>query len=87
MDENLVGGGHFGFHASVTLCHGFSKSTSWMVERHGTWNGNQKKNCAYLNIFTGLFGRARTIILSEGLLQAEAVEHFAGDNTHGNHAF
>ena len=36
MDENLVGGGHFGFHAPVTLCHGFSKSTSWIVERHGT---------------------------------------------------
>ena len=25
--------------------------------------------------------------LSEGLLQAEAVEHFAGDNDHGNHEF
>ena len=24
-------------------------------------------------------------LLSEGLLQAEAVEHFAGDNDHGNH--
>ena len=28
IDENLVSGGHFGFHAPVTLCHGFSKSTS-----------------------------------------------------------
>ena len=28
-----------------------------------------------------------TVILSEGLLQAEAVEHFAGDNDHGNHEF
>ena len=27
------------------------------------------------------------IILSEGLLQAEAMEHFAGDNDHGNHGF
>ena len=25
--------------------------------------------------------------LSEGLLQAEAMEHFAGDNDHGNHEF
>ena len=24
------------------------------------------------------------VILSEGLLQAEAVEHFVGDNDHGN---
>ena len=23
----------------------------------------------------------------EGLLQAEAMEHFAGDNDHGHHAF
>ena len=29
LDENLVSGGHFGFHAPVTLCH------SWIVERHG----------------------------------------------------
>ena len=28
-----------------------------------------------------------SVILSEGLLQAEAVEHFAGDNDHGNHEF
>ena len=35
IDENLVSGGHFGFHAPVTLCHGFPKSTSWIVERHG----------------------------------------------------
>ena len=34
IDKNLVSGGHFGFHASVTLCHGFSKSTFWIVERH-----------------------------------------------------
>ena len=26
-------------------------------------------------------------ILSEGLLQPEAMEHFAGDNDHGNHEF
>ena len=26
-------------------------------------------------------------MLSEGLLQAEVVEHFAGDNDHGNHEF
>ena len=35
IDKSLVSGGHFGFHAPVTLCHGFSKSTSWIVERHG----------------------------------------------------
>ena len=35
IDENLVSGGHFGFHAPVTLCNGFSKSTSWIFERHG----------------------------------------------------
>ena len=28
-----------------------------------------------------------SVILSEGLLQAEAVEHFAGDNDHGNRGF
>ena len=28
-----------------------------------------------------------SVVLSEGLLQAETVEHFAGDNDHGNHAF
>ena len=28
-----------------------------------------------------------SVILSEGLLQAEVVEHFAGDNDHGNHEF
>ena len=33
MYENSVSGGHFGFYAPVTLCHGFSKSTSWTVER------------------------------------------------------
>ena len=27
------------------------------------------------------------ILLSEGLLQAEAMKHFAGDNDHGNHEF
>ena len=26
-------------------------------------------------------------MLSEGLLQTEAVEHFAGDKDHGNHEF
>jgi len=26
-----------------------------------------------------------SVILSEGLLQAEAMEHFAGDNNHGNY--
>ena len=25
--------------------------------------------------------------MREGLLQAEAMEHFAGDNDHGNHEF
>ena len=28
-----------------------------------------------------------SVILSEGLLQAEAVENFAGDNDHGNREF
>ena len=28
-----------------------------------------------------------SVIFSEGLLQAEAMEHFAGDNDHGNHEF
>ena len=28
-----------------------------------------------------------SVILSEGLFQAEAVEHFDGDNDHGNHEF
>ena len=28
-----------------------------------------------------------SVILSEGLLQAETMEHFAGDNDHGNHEF
>ena len=28
-----------------------------------------------------------SVILSEGLLQAQAVEHFAGDNDHRNHEF
>ena len=28
-----------------------------------------------------------SVILSEGLLQAEIVENFAGDNDHGNHEF
>ena len=28
-----------------------------------------------------------SVLLSEGLLQAEAVEHLAGDNDHGNHEF
>ena len=28
-----------------------------------------------------------SVILSEGLLQTEAVEHFAGDNDHGNYEF
>ena len=30
IDENLIS--HFGCHAPLTLCHGFSKSTSWSVE-------------------------------------------------------
>ena len=27
------------------------------------------------------------VILFDGLLQAEAMEHFAGDSDHGNHEF
>ena len=35
VDAYLQSGGHFVFHAPVALCHGFSKSTSWSVERYG----------------------------------------------------
>ena len=34
-----------------------------------------------------LNGTLCVYILSKGLLQVEAVEHFAGDNDHGNHEF
>ena len=32
IDKTLVSGGHFGFHASVTLCHGFSKTPPGLLK-------------------------------------------------------
>ena len=41
----------------------------------------------FVVVIIELFQLIISVILSEGLLQAEAVEHFAGDNSHGNHVF
>ena len=69
----------------VSLARENEAGDNWGQEVH-ILHVNVRDFVLFLIVIIELF-LTISVTLSEVLLQAEAVEHFAGDNAHGNHEF